>query len=484
MYPSIRDRDILIVRPVHPSELRIGEVVFYTTASKAVAHRLISARRGAAGRTFLLQGDRSVRPDPPIRGDQILGRVVEVSRKGRKIQLETSERRFSGLLWALTTSIRPLLYPFLRRARGAVSRQVEFLPIERLLLLLAKTGLEEREMDEMVRLVHLVDGEELIQKTILHGVAPAAYLHLKKLNRIIPEAILARFRQIYLSNLRHNLKLRAELRKIVSLLNGRGIEPIPLKGVFLAEHIHKDLGLRPSSDLDLLVRREDLPLVIRELHAAGYGPSSSYSERFIQRFLRHQAFVRRDSPSNGMCVEVHWNFFPRLLTEFDISRVWRNSISKRLGNARLLTLSPEDTLLYLAITLRLHGYIGLKLFADLCQLLRVEDRIDWDHVIREAENNQQRVGLYYALRFAKDLFAAEVPERITARLGPSPFHKGLISLILNQRKILRPVRGRLRKIHWDLVRLATMDHPLTILRILGRTLILHPEEVYARHRIQ
>ena len=482
MYPSIRDGDVLTIKPVHPSLLRVGEVVFCKTASQAVAHRLVWAKRNGRG-FFLLQGDRNMRPDPPVRADQIMGRVVELSRDGRIIRLDRPGRRLVGLAVAASSPIRPILYPVLRRAVGWLFRGPKLLPVEEVLLLLCRTDLTSREMDQIGKRLGQVDWDKLMLKATLHGVAPTVYLHLRRLRQPLPGDVRARLRHLYISNLLHNLRLKARLEEVVSLLNTKGVWPIPLKGVFWAEHLHGDIGLRPSSDIDLLVRRADLPLVMREVRRAGYEPLSQYPEKFIHELLRHQAFVRRDSPLDGVCLEIHWSFFPRLLREFDMSRVWRDSIPTRVGDLRILTLSPEHTLLYLAIALKLHAYIGLKLFADVCRFLRVEKRIEWDRLVEEAEENGQRVGLYYALKFARDLLGAVVPGKVLIELCPSLLQRLLVPLVLNRRTVLRPVRKRLRRAYWDLVRLVTADDPLAMMATLGRALLFHPEEVWARQQI-
>lgn len=483
MYPFIREGDVLTVEPVNPSELRLGEIAFYRTASRGVAHRFIGTSRRNGKIRLVLQGDRSIRPDPPAEADWILGRVTEVSRNGRTVSLATPKRRLLAALWALSSPLRPLLYPVLRGTLRLARHPTEHSLVERILLLLARSEPEDGELSQLALGLRTTDWEQLVQKSILQGMAPRAYLHLRKLDEVVPRAVLSRFRRIYLLNLKHNLRLKSELERVTSLLNSRGVKPIPLKGVFLAEWLYGDLGLRPSSDLDLLVRRDELPVVRRELQRAGYESSGPYRRGFAEEFLRHEAFVRRSSPAEPLCIEIHWSFFPRLLADFDVSRVWQNSVPVQMGRLKFLTLSPEDTLLYLSITLKLHGYIGLKLFCDVHQLLEAESGIDWNSVTQAARENGQTVGLYYALRFTRDLLGTQVPESIMAELRPDVIQKAVVSLVLNERTVLRPVRSRLRRAYWDLVRLVTMDGFLTMPRTVARVVLFHPKEVWARHQM-
>ncbi len=49
-----------------------------------------------------------------------------------------------------------------------------------------------------------------------------------------------------------------------------GVPALPLKGTTLAQDAHGDLGLRSSSDIDVLVAREDLPAAVERLRSHGY----------------------------------------------------------------------------------------------------------------------------------------------------------------------------------------------------------------------
>jgi len=289
---------------------------------------------------------------------------------------------------------------------------LNFSPSERLLLCCTRSRFDGETRRQILNLLkEKIDWEDFIDQTRYHGTAASAYLHFKQLDKGIPEGVKKRLRKMYLWNLTHNLKLWSALEQILKTFNQANIEAIPLKGIFLAEHLHGHIGIRSSSDLDLLVRREDLPRAKNELARIGYVPTRRpYSREFIGNFLRHQAFSKPHPSHNGAYLEIHWNFYVKRPKEFDMSPAWKNATSININGFRVLTLSPSDTLLHLAINLRLHGYLSLRLFGDLYALItRYQEEIDWPYVTRQAETNGQRVGLYYALYFARELLDAEVP---------------------------------------------------------------------------
>lgn len=57
MEPTIPIGALILVRPVAPDEVRIGDVVSLRNSRGVITHRVIAIERGPAGREFTLQGD-------------------------------------------------------------------------------------------------------------------------------------------------------------------------------------------------------------------------------------------------------------------------------------------------------------------------------------------------------------------------------------------------------------------------------------------
>lgn len=80
MEPSLPPGTLIVVQPVDPDDLVIGDVVTYQIRSgepAVITHRIISITSATAtGRTFELQGDNNADPDPdPVVDEQIQGRL-------------------------------------------------------------------------------------------------------------------------------------------------------------------------------------------------------------------------------------------------------------------------------------------------------------------------------------------------------------------------------------------------------------------------
>jgi phage repressor protein C with HTH and peptisase S24 domain len=80
MEPAYSDGDWLLVEPVSTSRpARIGEVVIARRSDRLVSHRLVALRDGLA----LTRGDACARLDPAVQIGALIGRVVDVRRRGR-----------------------------------------------------------------------------------------------------------------------------------------------------------------------------------------------------------------------------------------------------------------------------------------------------------------------------------------------------------------------------------------------------------------
>jgi signal peptidase len=79
MEPTYPPGTLVIVRPISPDDVRIGDPITYQLESgkaDVVTHRVIGIMTNTEGeRRFTLQGDNNSVPDDPVRDEQIQGKV-------------------------------------------------------------------------------------------------------------------------------------------------------------------------------------------------------------------------------------------------------------------------------------------------------------------------------------------------------------------------------------------------------------------------
>jgi|SRR5215211_2200776 len=99
------------------------------------------------------------------------------------------------------------------------------------------------------------------------------------------------------------LALDTTLREVVGALEERGIPALPLKGTMLADRVHGDPGLRPTTDVDVLVPRRQVGAAVDTLGTLGYPPPTDPA--WVEGLpLLHHTFGTGGRAS--LRVELHW----------------------------------------------------------------------------------------------------------------------------------------------------------------------------------
>ena len=88
----------------------------------------------------------------------------------------------------------------------------------------------------------------------------------------LPSGVHEDLQSAYFATMARSLALRRELEKVLNELRRHGIEVMLLKGAVLAPLVHRDPGVRPMDDLDMLVYRDDFSPAESIVRALGYVP--------------------------------------------------------------------------------------------------------------------------------------------------------------------------------------------------------------------
>jgi len=123
MSPLVRDGDVLLVRPVHPAAVQIGDLVLCSSEGRrVVVHRVIRKQVSQERLRFTVQGDQVARPDGLIPGGQVYGRVLAIERDAAQIDMDRPVMRMLGWLAALRSRWNLGCRPGLRLATRLVKR--------------------------------------------------------------------------------------------------------------------------------------------------------------------------------------------------------------------------------------------------------------------------------------------------------------------------------------------------------------------------
>ncbi len=264
-----------------------------------------------------------------------------------------------------------------------------------------------------------------------------ATLHRLRGQAPIPEAWRARAQQESCNTLAYNFMLASELTCVLNALRQAGVEGIPVKGVVLAETVYGNLALRPMADLDVLVRPSDLPAARAVLRSLGYSHRvQPLFEELHHSFHDPQYF--RQASGGQICLELHWALWAAHFFDLKVEALWKRAVPAQVQGTKVRILSPEDSLLHLAIH-RSRAPLRLRVICDFAQFLRRHSAtLDWDAVVYRARAAGACTSMYFCLALARDLLGAPLPDGILSRLGVSQLKCRLLEYTCGATALFRP----------------------------------------------
>lgn len=214
-----------------------------------------------------------------------------------------------------------------------------------------------------------------------------------------------------------NAVLVRELATILDVLASKRVPCAPIRGAALAELLYGDPTRRPMGDIDLLMRKEDLPaagdimksLGFQEMdRRPGFARTYSYTLKFIKD--RH----------GWVIVEPHWTLaYPPFTDRIDMDAVWERCVRGRVLGMETWLLSREDLVLHLCLHLIHRGESAPLLWLyELDRLIRQADRaLDWSLIVHTAKEAGQALFLSEVLCGVRSLLETPIPEKGFSQVG-------------------------------------------------------------------
>lgn len=200
------------------------------------------------------------------------------------------------------------------------------------------------------------------------------------------------------------------IKSLLCALKGQAVEAIVLKGIHLALRCYKDLGRQPGSDVDILVKREDIfkakavfndlgwrePADILADLSADYGKSGINSLMFF-------------SPERAVSIHLHWHIINTTwplgyyVKRVDMREIWDAAADGVLDDAAVKELKPEHLVIYLCW----HGfnhYFAKPVYAEdiKAALESFKGRLDQGYLRRTAERWGLSRVVDYCLEFIRE----------------------------------------------------------------------------------
>jgi len=245
-------------------------------------------------------------------------------------------------------------------------------------------------------------------------------LRQKRLDEAVPVETAEAFRDASRQNTLRNLRFYGELRRLLSALKPDGIPLILLKGIFLADAVYGNMGLREMNDIDVLARPTDLARIAEILTDMGYAPLHPIS---VATTLKSAHHLPRMVKKGYAGFEIHWNLTcPDESYSIDPGGLWERAVPVHNAGCDALTLSPEDLLLHVCLhTSYQHQFaFGLRPSCDIAEMIaRFGSTLNWQAITERATSRSWQRGVCLALQLARELAGADVPVDFLERLRPS-----------------------------------------------------------------
>jgi hypothetical protein len=289
----------------------------------------------------------------------------------------------------------------------------------RLLCRCATTEPSPAAVEEIHRLVAAdVDWIEFVGRADRHKLLSLAYWTL---SRAAPDALpptLSHRLKLHLGrNTQRNLQLLAELKRILAECAAEKLGVVPFKGLALASSLYGNMALREAGDLDLLVRRGEMPAVIALLRRMGYesdSPMNAAKEHSVlnSKYCYHLGFTHA---SSGIVVEPHWGIMPRFYSprlDHWTRGVWDRLQTQDIFGVAAPTVAVDDLPILLTVHAGRHLWGQLNWVCDLAELIRNRPDLDWQRTMKSADAIGQGRVLRVGLHLAANLVGAEIPASI------------------------------------------------------------------------
>lgn len=239
---------------------------------------------------------------------------------------------------------------------------------------------------------------------------PLAHRNVRALELEDPWA--GRMRGIHRYWWAHNQLLTGLAERALLELGQAGVATIVLKGLPVGLSYYDDPGIRPMSDVDVLVRPDDVPRTLASLASVGWQPEQRVEERTLR--LLHGVSLHN---AGGQTLDLHWAIHEEDVRLGADDAAWAGARPLRVGQASTAMLAPAALLVHaLAGGSKWAADPAATWLADATLIIRRGDA-DWDEFIDEVFRRRLVVRVRSCLAYLHVALGVDVPEHVTERLA-------------------------------------------------------------------
>lgn len=237
--------------------------------------------------------------------------------------------------------------------------------------------------------------KKAIEEIEASAVSSQIFYLLKQQGRLeeTPLVFRDRLKNNYNEALHLNLFIKNQTDRILQRFEAIQMKVIPLKGVYFAEKYFGHIGARGTSDIDLLVRKEDVERAVDCIKSLGF---QIEQEPIPSHF--HISFSKRiPGVIIPFTVEIHWDIVKEMTSNFKIEPFWKSAVPFK-QYSYVMALSDYHAFYMICLHGWRHNLESPKYFIDIIQMLYfLKDSLSYDLLFQDASAHQTRKRLVRTL---------------------------------------------------------------------------------------
>ncbi|MCM8830739.1 MAG: nucleotidyltransferase family protein [Candidatus Omnitrophica bacterium] len=203
------------------------------------------------------------------------------------------------------------------------------------------------------------------------------YKNLKDSKKLdfVPLFVKEELKSLYYYNLARNTIILEEIKRLFNFFNLSNIKVVGLKGLFLSIYLWGDIDLRPTTDIDLLIKEKDLQKINKILCSLGYIQPPYFDDFLLKKEITPiNSFVYKNF-NLGIFVHLHTHIINTTLPiEFFVKKISMEDILEKVVSLnfegiKVYGLSWQHLLLQLIYHSFCHNFNKLLYLFDIKQLL-------------------------------------------------------------------------------------------------------------------
>jgi hypothetical protein len=255
-----------------------------------------------------------------------------------------------------------------------------------------------------------LDWRRLLALADEQGVLPLLTKQIGLLDEgITPSEVRQELRDAARAQTLFTLSLTAELFRVLDRFAALGMAALLTKGPVLSARCYGDPGLRQYTDLDFVLRDDDVHRATEAMMGLGYEPRVPLKAIQAKKAPGEYVFVQRGTK---LLVEFHtertFRYHPKPLS---VDKLFQRQARVRFDGHDVPALSTEDELILICIHGAKHFWERLMWIADVAALVS-RQTLDWNRAVAAAREVQAERMLHVGLLLAANTLGARLPTEL------------------------------------------------------------------------